>query len=72
MKILESQEAVQEERHITEAIRKATRIAMRKHKFYGVPIVVWKDGKVVEIQPEDIVIDEEIDDEERKMVEWNV
>lgn len=34
------------------------RDAVIMHKKLGIPIVVWEDGKVVEIQPEDIVIPE--------------
>jgi hypothetical protein len=34
------------------------RDAIIMHKKLGIPIVVWEDGKVVEIQPEDIVIPE--------------
>jgi hypothetical protein len=35
--------------------------ALRAHKRAGRPIVVWRDGRVVEIPPEEIVIDEEDD-----------
>lgn len=32
----------------------AGRNAMWRHKRLGVPVALWEDGKVVEIQPEDI------------------
>jgi hypothetical protein len=44
---------------VEEAGRKAVRDAKLLHKQTGHPIVVWKDGKVVEIPPEEIVIDED-------------
>ena len=43
---------------VVEAGRRAVRDAILLHKQTGHPIVVWKDGKVVEIPPEEIVIDE--------------
>ena len=42
---------------VTEAVREAGREARLKHKQLGVPIVVWRDGQVVEIPPEEIVVD---------------
>ena len=36
---------------------RAERNARLKHKQLGVPLVVWRDGKVVEIPPAEIVID---------------
>jgi hypothetical protein len=42
---------------IDEAIEQAGRDARLKHKQLGVPLVVWRDGKVVEIPPEEIVVD---------------
>jgi hypothetical protein len=39
---------------VTEAIIKATKIAGRKHKLAGVPLVVGKDGKVVIIPASEI------------------
>ena len=44
---------------VEEAMRKAGRAARLLHKQTGHPIVVWKDGKVVEIPPEEIVIEDE-------------
>jgi hypothetical protein len=42
---------------IEEAVEQAGREARLKHKQLGVPIVVWQDGKIVEIPPEEIVVD---------------
>ena len=42
---------------VTEAVRQAGREARLKHKQLGVPLVVWRDGQVVEIPPEEIVVD---------------
>lgn len=38
------------------ALHEAARDARRRHKFYGVPLVIWRDGRVVEIPPEEIEI----------------
>jgi hypothetical protein len=42
---------------IDQAIERGAREARLKHKQLGVPLVVWQDGKVVEIPPEEIVVD---------------
>jgi hypothetical protein len=42
---------------VTEAVRQAGREARLKHKQLGVPLVVWRDGQVVEIPPEEIVVE---------------
>ena len=42
---------------VTEAVRQAGRDARLLHKKMGVPLVVWRDGQVVEIPPEEIVVD---------------
>lgn len=44
---------------VEDAGKKAARAARLLHKQTGHPIVVWKDGKVVEIPPEEIVIEDE-------------
>lgn len=38
------------------AIREAARQALIHHKRIGNPVADWQDGKVVLVQPEDIVI----------------
>lgn len=37
------------------ALHEGARDARRLHKALGVPIVIWRDGRVVEIPPEEIV-----------------
>jgi hypothetical protein len=44
-------------RQIDAAIDRAERNARLKHKQLGVPLVVWRDGQVVLIPPEEIVVD---------------
>ena len=40
-------------------MRQAVRDTVREHKLLGQPIVVWRDGKVVWIPPEEIELEEE-------------
>jgi predicted ABC-type ATPase len=42
---------------IDQALRDAARDARRFHKAIGNPMATWEDGKVVWVQPEDIVVD---------------
>ncbi len=42
---------------IDAAVERAAREARLRHKQLGVPLVVWRGGKVVEIPPEEIVVD---------------
>ena len=46
---------------IDEALREAARDARRFHKAIGNPMATWLDGKVVWVQPEDIVVDKSED-----------
>ena len=41
---------------IAQAMNAAVRDAVLQHKQKGLPIVVWRDGKVAWIPPEEIVI----------------
>ncbi len=41
---------------ITEALQQAARDAWRRHKALGQPIVVWRDGEVIVVSPEEIEI----------------
>ncbi len=43
---------------IDEALRRAVRDALRRHKLLGQTVVVWEGGKVVRLRPEEIVVDE--------------
>jgi hypothetical protein len=42
---------------IDQALREAARDARRLHKAIGNPMATWQDGKVVWVQPENIVVD---------------
>lgn len=42
---------------IDAAVERAGREARLRHKQLGVPLVVWRDGQVVHIPPEEIVVD---------------
>jgi len=44
---------------IDRAAREGVRQALLRHKRLGESIVVWRDGKVVEIPAEEIQVDEE-------------
>lgn len=50
---------VREGKNIESIFRRAVRQAILMHKRAGNPIAVWKDGKVVIIPPEDIIVDED-------------
>jgi hypothetical protein len=50
-------QALSDVNRVTEAVREAGRDARLRHKQLGVPIVVWQDGRIVEIPPEEIVVD---------------
>ncbi len=39
---------------VIRGIRNGVRAALRRHKLLGQSIVVWQDGKVVELPPEEI------------------
>jgi len=39
-----------------EAFKKAVAEALAEHRLHGIPIAIWRDGKVVRIPPEEIVI----------------
>jgi hypothetical protein len=59
MKVKRSKNLLTENRgQIQEALHLALCHALLMHKHAGNPIASWKDGKVVIIQPEDIVIEE--------------
>lgn len=44
---------------IDKALKKAIREAVLQHKRAGNPIVVWRDGQIVWLKPEEIVVPEE-------------
>jgi hypothetical protein len=39
---------------IMDAINEAVTEALRRHKARGESVVVWRDGKIVELKPEEI------------------
>ena len=41
----------------TELMQRAVRQALREHKLLGHSIVVWQDGRVVDLPPEQIPVD---------------
>jgi hypothetical protein len=52
-------ELFEDGRAIDEALKDAARDARRLHKALGNPMATWIDGRVVWIQPDDIVVDDE-------------
>jgi hypothetical protein len=42
---------------IDEALKKGVQEALIRHKQAGNPVVVWRDGKTVWLQPEEILTD---------------
>lgn len=49
-------EAFSDPERITQALAQGVRDALLKHKQAGNPIVVWHDGKIVWIKPEEIAV----------------
>jgi hypothetical protein len=44
---------------IDEALARAVREALIRHRLLGNPVAEWRDGRVVWVQPEDIPVDEQ-------------
>ena len=51
------EELLREAEPLTAAAREAVREALTVHKKLGNSIVVWRDGRVVIVPPEEIVVD---------------
>lgn len=51
-------EILKDRARLQRALEGAVQKALRMHKLMGVPAVVWEDGKVVEIPPEEIQLEE--------------
>ena len=49
-------EAFSNPEKITQAVAKGVRDALLKHKQAGNPIVVWRDGKIIWLDPEEIPV----------------
>ena len=58
-------EIMKDRPRVQKALRDAVQKAIRTLKLMGVPIVVWQDGKVVEIPPEEIQLLDEPSDPSR-------
>ena len=69
LKIVNVRERLSDTARVTEAVREAGRQARLLHKKMGVPIVIWQDGQIVEIPPEEIVVDPRPDSEKATAVE---
>lgn len=61
MNLLNSQKSIPDLIHdrplIQKALRGAVQDALRVHKLLGHPIVIWRDGKVVVVPPEEIELE---------------
>lgn len=51
-------EILKDRPRVQKALRDAVQKAIRFHKLMGQPIVVWQDGKVVEIPADEIQLEE--------------
>ncbi len=51
------QELFQDGKRLDYLAKEAVRDALRQHKRRGQSVVVWQDGKVVTLAPEDIPVD---------------
>lgn len=51
------------------AIVAARRRVLRLHRLMGVPVVIWRDGAVVEVAPESVEIPADLDSREFPGVE---
>jgi hypothetical protein len=47
-------EALADKEKITQALTQGVREALLKHKQAGNPVVIWRDGKMVWLKPEEI------------------
>ena len=56
-------ERVKDIPRILRALRRAVREALAQHKLDGNPVAVWQDGRVVWIQPEDIPVSFDTDED---------
>jgi len=49
-------EVLADRERITQALADGVREALKKHKQAGNPVVVWRDGKMVWLKPEEIEV----------------
>jgi len=50
------EEAIADREKITDALASGVREALKRHKQAGNPVVVWRDGKMTWIKPEEIQV----------------
>lgn len=50
------EEALADREKILKAVETGVREALKKHKQAGNPVVVWRDGKMVWLKPEEIQV----------------
>ena len=50
-----------DDRAVESTLNRAVREALLRHKRLGESIAIWRDGQVVIVPPEEIVVDEEPD-----------
>ena len=43
---------------IDRAIESAHRRVIRRHRQLGIPLVIWKDGRVIEVPPDSVPLSE--------------
>jgi hypothetical protein len=48
------EEALADQEKITDVLAIGVRDALKKHKQAGYPVIVWRDGKIVWLKPEEI------------------
>jgi hypothetical protein len=58
-RVVDIERVFRERTEIDRAMARAARHARLEAKLWGQPLVVWKDGKVVLIPPDEIVVDPE-------------
>ena len=57
--IREDLSVFEDDEKISQSMGRAVQNALRMHKLLGQPIVIWRDGKVVWVPPEEIELEEE-------------
>jgi hypothetical protein len=63
-------ELIKDTQKIESAMHDTIVNAMRVHKFFRIPWVTWKDGKVFSIPPEEIPVSEADFDTPPRMPNW--
>jgi hypothetical protein len=57
----------EDDQAIEDALATGVRQALREHKQAGVPVVEWRDGRVVVVPPEEIHLDDDGDHPQRAL-----